>query len=147
MKRIVFILCSTLIVTESNSKQPEATQTTHNFEKDQTLIYVITINTPKPDSKQVEKLDQLTPVKKDEIKIVTSERFEISLIELVDGTGYRAQRNVTTITGMEYICDCCGAITLYKTTARFLNFMSSRGYQLTCQMEHIHGIDYVFNKK
>jgi len=63
-----------------------------------------------------------------------------------------AQRNVTEPTSnlinskIEYICDWCGAKTIFKTTAGFLSFMSARGYELARQTENIHGKDYVFNK-
>ena len=152
MKRIVFIFCSALIVVACNTKETNSKETTHDFEKDKTTLYVITINTPKPDSKQVKKLDELTPVKKDEIRSITAEHFEISLNELADGSGYLAQRNVTEPTSdtgnskIEYICDWCGATTTFKTTAGFLNFMLARGYKLISQTENIHGIDYIFNK-
>lgn len=149
MKRILFIFCTTLIVVSCNTKQTNSKETTHDFEKDKTTLYLITINTPKLDSKQVEKLNELPPDKKDEIRTVTPDHFEISLTELANGSGYLAQRNVTEPTSeigkskIEYICDWCGATTTFKTTAGFLNFMSSRGYELTSQTEK----NYIFNKK
>jgi hypothetical protein len=150
MKKIVFILCSTLIVVSCNTKETNSGETTHDFGKDKTTLYLATINTPGPDEKQVKKLDELTPVKKDEIRSVTEDHFEISLNEVANG--YMAQRNVTEPgsatgnSGIEYVSDWCGAITTFKTTAGFLSFMSARGYTLTSQTDNVHCKDYVFNK-
>ena len=162
MKRILIIICSTLIVASCNTKQTNSAETTnnfekdktttHNFEKDKTTLYVATINTTEPESKQVKNLNELPPVNKDEIRIVTTDNFEISLNELANGAGYYAVNNVTEPTAekgsskMEYICDWCGATTEFKTTAGFINFMATRGYKLVSQTDHIHSKDYKFNK-
>ena len=152
MKRILCIVCSSLIILSCNTEQTKTTETRHNFEKDKSTLYVITIFNPKLESKQVAKLDELPPVKKDEIRSVTANYFNISLNELPDKSGYLAQRNVIEPTSnvinsnIEYICDWCGAKTIFKTTAGFLSFMLARGYELARQTENIHGKDYVFNK-
>jgi hypothetical protein len=152
MKRILFIFCSTLMVISCNTKQTNSTETTPDFEKGKTALYVMAINPPEHDSIQVKKLDELPPVKQDEIRAVTSDQFEISLNELADGSGYLAQRHVTEPTSdqgnsrIEIICDWCGATTTFKSSEGFLNFMSACGYKLTRQTENIHGKDYVFNK-
>ena len=67
-----------------NTEQTKTTETRHNFEKDKSTLYVITIFNPKLESKQVAKLDELPPVKKDEIRSVTANYFNISLNELQD---------------------------------------------------------------
>ncbi len=157
MKKIIFLLCTAMIAVACNTPptptDPNPTDPSyHNFENDKTTLYLATNITTKPDSNKVENLTELTAVKKDEVKTITSARFEISLNKTDDSTGYMAQRKVTTstanaaITKTEYICDWCGAASLFKTQEGFINFMSSRGYKLNSQTENANGTDYIFDK-
>jgi hypothetical protein len=145
MKKVLSLLCSALIMISCNKKQTGATETTHDFEKDKTTLYITTINTPEPGAEPITKLDQLPPVKKDEITSVTANHLEISLNELPDGSGFLARRKEPT-SGIGYICDWCGALTTFKTKEGFLSFMSARGYKPVTPAENTTGKDYAFSK-
>ncbi len=145
MKSIVYIFCAAIIASSCNTQQSDVTE---NVEPG---LYVVSITSTKLDSTQLANLNGLTS-NKDEIKKISTTRFEITLKELSNGSGFLAERNITkpsseTLSSTtEYICDHCGGKMTFATTNKFLDFMSERGYFVTNQTKNGQGFDYTFGK-
>ena len=153
MKKILSIFCSTILVISCTTKQaePDSKATAHNFEMDKTTLYVVTVNSPEPDSNKVKDLSELPPVKKDDIRQVKEDSLKGS-INKSDGSGFIALGMITGESSDQrnskigYICDWCGWKIKFMSPEGFLDYMSARGYKVATQTENNDSRQYVFQK-